>query len=156
MRRKIDPRSPANSWRTPPDLFRLHMPYGADVDAFATEENSLGRAFLRDAFAEQWRGHVWANPPFDLCGEAVARAWHEWAVPYSAVESITMLLPANRTDRRWWQDLIEFRRDLVSGDLTTRFIGRVKFIRPDGRPGPAPPFGCVLLYWTRPEDSATI
>jgi hypothetical protein len=61
-----------------------------------------------------------------------------------------MLVPANRTEQRWWQDLIEPYRDCGQG-LTTRFLaGRLRFLAPgqthigaDERP----PFGCVLLIW---------
>lgn len=64
-----------------------------------------------------------------------------------------MLLPANRTEQGWWQDVIEWRRKL--GWIETRFLaGRLRFETPDHdytkQPkGNRPPFGVVLVIWRR-------
>lgn len=62
-----------------------------------------------------------------------------------------MIVPANRTEQSWWQDLIEPERDQPGGRLRTRFYaGRWRFIA-DGddriRPNARPPFGICLLLW---------
>ena len=63
-----------------------------------------------------------------------------------------MLLPANRTEQRWWQDLIEPFRD-GRGPLETRFYrGRFNFGVPGNEAGKfhsSPPLGCVLVIWRK-------
>lgn len=61
-----------------------------------------------------------------------------------------MLLPANRTEQGWWQDLVEPQRR--SGLLEVRFLaGRLRFDTPPGTyndpRGNRPPFGCCLVIW---------
>lgn len=58
-----------------------------------------------------------------------------------------MLLPANRTEQSWWQDLLEPAR--LAGELDVYFLrGRRRFDRP-GWTAPAkgdrPPFGLVVV-----------
>lgn len=64
-----------------------------------------------------------------------------------------MLLPANRTEQPWWQDLVEPFRDRAGSDLRTEFFrGRIRFVRagaPAIFPNERPPFGVVILIWTR-------
>lgn len=68
-----------------------------------------------------------------------------------------MLLPANRTEQRWWQELVEPFRDTrrFRGGIRfrVRFVpGRVRFIRPawvKPAKGDRPPFGVCLLIWER-------
>ena len=79
----------------------------------------------------------------------VEKAWAEW--DRGEVTRIVMLLPANRTEQGWWQDLVEQRRDRIGSDLRVEFLrGRMRFDRPDWTPGPKgdrPPFGCCLVIW---------
>lgn len=49
---------------------------------------------------------VWCNPPFSAFDQ-----WLPWAWRNSAAESITMIAPATRTDRPWWQKWVEPYRD---------------------------------------------
>lgn len=69
----------------------------------------------------------------------------------TACPVIVLLLPANRTEQRWWQDGIEPFRDRPHGPLRTEFIrGRTRFIAAGDteiKPNARPPFGCVLCIW---------
>lgn len=64
---------------------------------------------------------------------------------------IVMLLPANRTEQSWWQELVEPHRDRPGSPLRTEFIrGRQRFVRASSyavEENQRPPFGCVLLIW---------
>ena len=101
-----------------------------------------------DGLEQQWDAlTVWCNPPYsDL------RPWVEKAGDSSALwcDTVAMLLPANRTEQGWWQDLIEpGRRD---GTIDVYFLrGRRRFDRP-GWTKPAkrdrPPFGLCLVVWS--------
>ncbi len=64
-----------------------------------------------------------------------------------------MLVPANRTEQAWWQDLVEPYRDGRDQryNFHVEFLrGRLRFIEPgdtEVRPNARPPFGCCLLIW---------
>lgn len=97
-----------------------------DLDVAACEESHWaptwygwqthqGKRVLIDGLGFwRWWGHVWCNPPWDDIRPWVERAWSCWrrvddgGVP---VESVSMLLPGNRTHRPWWQELVEPYRD---------------------------------------------
>lgn len=103
-----------------------------------------------DGLNNLWYGDVWCNPPYSACRLWVAKAWHEWQLCRTSlgIRSISMLLPANRTDQSWWQDLIEpFRDKLI---VRTWFLpGRMAFAYPgsNGKPKKGSTFGCVLVTW---------
>lgn len=83
----------------------------------------------------------------------MVKASDEAAVKRKA-PTIVMLLPANRTEQPWWQDLVEPVRDRTGGHLWTEFLrGRRRFVLP-GNEGigmnERPPFGSVLLIWNEP------
>lgn len=102
-----------------------------------------------DGLLVHWWGHVWCNPPYSDCRRWVAKAWYEWQ--RVRVQSISMLLPANRTDQTWWHELIEPFRDLDV--LKTRFLkGRANFAHPgsNGVAKKGSTFGCVLVTWGLP------
>lgn len=64
-----------------------------------------------------------------------------------------MLMPANRTEQKFWQLMIEPFRDRPGSPLTTTFLpNRMRFLKPGQTaigPNQRPPFGCVLLVWQR-------
>ena len=151
--------------RTPRAFFDpLHERYRFTVDAAASVENALLPYFwTRDsnALVQQWRGHrVWCNPPYSNLAAWVQKAWVEMQM--GGCHHVSMLLPANRCEQRWWQDAIEPLRDreLTRAEnagriirVTTKFLpGRMRFGHPESweRPekGDRPPFGCVLVTWT--------
>lgn len=130
------------------------------LDAAAAPHNAkTPRYFTRadNGLAQSWASErVWCNPPFSDCRSWVAKAWSEWSGRIRRpAELIVMLLPANRVEQAWWQDLVEPYRDRPGSPLRVEFLrGRLRFDRPnaviDPR-GDRPPFGCCLLIWSRPE-----
>lgn len=133
-------------------------PHNAKAENYYTRED--------DGLSQPWTGRVWCNPPYSDCGAWVRKAWETWngagfpLDPYrifhgsevAEAELITMLLPANRVEQAWWQDLVEPYRDRPGSPLRVEFLrGRMRFDRPDWQPGPKgdrPPFGCCLLIWS--------
>ncbi len=143
--------------RTPRELFDpLNEEFGFTLDAAASDENALCSRYYtvaRDGLKRRWSGSVWCNPPYSDCRVWVEKAWDEWNCGRRLdMSAIVMLLPANRTEQGWWQDLIEPQRQ--AGKIETRFLrGRLRFDTPDhdyaAQPkGNRPPFGCVLLIWS--------
>ncbi|HET9045071.1 MAG TPA: DNA N-6-adenine-methyltransferase [Burkholderiales bacterium] len=145
--------------RTPETLFaELHLEHAFTVDAAASVDNAkLPRFFdlARNGLAQSWRGEkVWCNPPYSDLFAWTYKALAE--VAWGGCLKVVMILPANRTEQRWWQDLIEPIRDRGLG-VSTRYIrGRVKFHGPLGRitskkGAGSVPFGSVLLIIERPS-----
>lgn len=126
-------------------------PHNAKAPEFYTRDD--------DGLARPWTGNVWCNPPYSGLHAWVAKAWaewdsrafSEWAPHPIGPHRITMLLPANRTEQKWWQELVEPLRDRAGSPLSVEFLpGRMRFIRPNaviGPKGDRPPFGCCLLIW---------
>lgn len=137
---------------TPPAVFGpLIDEFRFTMDVAANQANAKTPQFwdLRsNGLAQSWAAQrVWCNPPYSDIRPWVEKAWveHRKGCPL-----IVMLLPANRCEQRWWQDLIEPHRD-GRGPLETRFYrGRFNFGLPDnpeGKFNSSPPFGCVLVIW---------
>lgn len=145
--------------RTPADVFNpLDAAHRFTLDVAASAKNAkCERYFTRDTdgLLRSWKGErVWCNPPFSRLEPWVAKAWGEMR---DGCELVVMLLPANRCEQKFWQAWVEpFRdRDPVDGIvLRSRFLsGRPRFTAPDApipHKGDRPPFGCVLLTWSRP------
>lgn len=137
---------------TDPALFaRLDERFGFTLDACATDANAKCERFYTledDGLTQPWNGRVWCNPPYSQIREWVAKAWAE----SDDAELIVMLLPANRTEQGWWQDLVEPYRDTAL--LRVEFLrGRQRFVLPGAEeigPNERPPFGCCLLIWGQP------
>ena len=93
---------------------------------------------------------VFCNPPYSDIRPWVEKAWIE--APQA--ELVVMLLPANRTEPTWWQELVEPFRDRPEQLLRVEFLkGRLRFIqagRTEIGPNERPPFGCCLLIWGAP------
>ncbi len=141
---------------TPPELFDpLNERFRFTIDVAAAAHNTKCERFysIEDNGLEQsWAGErVWCNPPYSDIRPWVQKAWNEWY----RCELIVMLLPANRTEQGWWQDLVEPHRDCSrSGSpLRVEFMrGRQRFIRAGQTeigPNERPPFGVCLLTWLR-------
>lgn len=155
-RRKAD--DTVDDRRTPSEIYDpLHRAYGFTLDVAASTQNAKTERFFSaedDGLNKSWRSaRVWCNPPYSDCASWVEKAWEEM---HYGCELVVMLLPANRTEQKWWQRAIEPHRDKapVNGiRLTTRFLaGRPRFERPDWTPpkkGNRPPFGLVVVVWER-------
>lgn len=151
---------------TPPEVFGpLQERFGFTVDAAASPHNAKCERFWTvgdDGLAQSWAGErVWCNPPYSHpnLGAWTAKAWREW-LGDGPPELVVMLLPANRTEQAFWQELVEPYRDMPGSDLHVEFLpGRMRFlvrgqtwVGPDERP----PFGCCLLIWEAREDSPSL
>lgn len=127
------------------------------IDVAASARNARCARFydrVTDGLAQPWAGErVWCNPPYSSIRPWVAKAWLE----HRQALAIAMLLPANRTEQTWWQDLVEPYRDRPGSALSVEFLsGRLRFISAgsiDVGPNERPPFGCCLLVWRPVEGS---
>jgi len=134
------------------------------LDVAAAAHNAkASRYFTRedDGLAQSWGDgeNVWCNPPYSNIYDWVQKAWDEWDrrafsewAPHPiGPQRIVMLLPANRVEQKWWQELVEPHRDRQGSPLKVEFLpGRMRFIRPNAvisPKGDRPPFGCCLLIW---------
>ncbi len=139
---------------TPDALFRWCEgqwgPFTLDVAASAA--NAKCRRFVtreQNGLARCWDGErIWCNPPFSDLSPWVEKAWD------SSADVVVMLLPANRTDQRWWHKHIEPFRDRVGSRLTIRFAqSRPRFVSPTKK-ADSPKFGVVFAIWgARPVGS---
>lgn len=114
---------------TPPDFFaRLNEKHNFTIDACALPSNAKCQLFYAqdglyavsssDGLATRVRAdvdglmgrydkqRVFCNPPFSQFD-----LWLPWAWRHSEAETITMIAPATRTDRPWWQTYVEPYRD---------------------------------------------
>lgn len=129
----------------------LNRRYRFTIDVAASPENAkCARFYTRsdDGLSQDWSGErVWCNPPYSVIAPWVEKSWSE----HERAESIVMLLPANRTEQTWWQNLVEPRRDRPGSALRSLFLpGRLRFLAPGQKlvkTNERPPFGCVLLVW---------
>lgn len=138
---------------TSPEVFGpLCERFGFTIDVAASEHNSKCDRFYdleADGLSQSWAGEsVWCNPPYSNILPWVQKAWGERVDAHV----IVMLVPANRTEQGWWQDLVEPYRDRPGSGLTVEFLrGRLRFIHKGQtavQPNQRPPFGCCLLIWT--------
>lgn len=127
-------------------------PFTVDVAASANNTKVPAKFYTRttDGLRQPWTGErVWCNPPYSSIEPWIRKAWAETSS--HGCERVVMLLPANRTEQTWWQDLVEPYRDRPGSGLTTRFLrGRLRFLMPGQTtipPDSRPPFGCVLLIF---------
>lgn len=139
---------------TDPVLFEgWHERFRLSIDAAALPHNAKLPRFWTpedDGLRQSWAGErVWCNPPYSDVPAWVRKAWRE-----TSAEVVVMLLPANRTEQGWWQDLVEPFRDRADTRLAVEFLRhRLRFIAPGASrigKNERPPFGCVLLIWSAP------
>ena len=146
--------------RTPDAIFLpLDEEFGFTLDVAASPENAKCHHYYTlddDGLTKPWASErVWCNPPYSDCGAWAAKANAEMRRGFASFrrpEVVVMLLPANRTEQRWWQQEIEPGRR--AGLIETRFLpGRPRFDVPEGTytdpRGNRPPFGCVVVIWRR-------
>lgn len=117
-----EPRHPTYvDWLTPPHVFEsLNLSFDLDPAASVngTDHVPAGHHYTSNGLERDWFGIVWMNPPY---GDDVG-AWVSRFVEHG--KGVALLF--NRSDTRWWQDLVP-RCDCVC------FVrGRLKFLRGDG------------------------
>lgn len=144
---------------TRPEIFDpLHAEFGFTIDVAAGPINhKVPRYFdkKRNGLIQSWAGEVvWCNPPFSALALWAAKAVHE--VTYNGCKRVVMLLPNNRCEQIWWQELIEPVRDRPGSGVATRFLrGRPRFTYPVGHESPKkgdrPPFGIVFVIFSPPD-----
>ena len=136
---------------TDPRLFeKLHQRFNFTIDVAASAENAMLPRYYtveQNGLARSWaHERVWANPPYSDIAPWVRKGHEE-----TDAEIIVMLLPANRTEQKWWQEWVEPFRDRVDRRLRVEFLaGRQRFVAPGAKeigPNERPPFGCCLLIW---------
>lgn len=143
---------------TPDWLFqKYHERYRFTLDAAANASNAKVLAFHNietNGLERPWApARVWCNPPYSNLAGWLEKAHAEFA---AGCPVIVMLLPANRTEQRWWQDWVEPFRDKPDGFMRVEFIARrFNFGLPDNPEGKfhsTPPFGCCAVIF-RPAES---
>lgn len=142
---KVDDRGTPLEWFDP-----VRARFDFTVDVAASSMNAKCARFFTiddDGLSRSWEGErVWCNPPYSGIRAWVEKAWEEF--DSGSCDLIVMLLPANRTEQAWWQDLVEPYRDDGEG-FTVEFIRRrLEFVQPGGERKHVP-FGCCLLIWQR-------
>lgn len=135
----------------------------AEVEAFTLDVAACEAAHCAprwfgiesNGLLQLWSGDVWCNPPFSTIEPWLEKAWSEWRVrELRELRSISMLLPATRTEQPWWQRFVEPYRDSGRA-LSVHFLpGRPRFKRPGSGPLSSPPFGCALLVWRARAEAA--
>ena len=134
------------------DFAKMDEEFRFTIDVAAGVHNAKCARFFSvedDGLTQSWVGErVYCNPPYSNIRPWVEKAWRE-----RLAELVVMLLPANRTEQKWWQAGVEPFRDRPGSVLRTRFLpGRLRFLKPGQvviRPNERPPFGCVLCVWDR-------
>lgn len=120
------------------------------IDVAANASNAKCERFYdlgSDGLSQSWDGErVWCNPPYSNIAAWVSKAVREVREKPCCV---TLLLPANRTEQKWWQEHIEPWRDKGDGLVSVRFLPRrINFGvpgNPEGKFNSSPPFGlCVV------------
>lgn len=153
--RKRGARDDVDDRGTDPILFsQLNQRFAFTVDVAAAAHNAKCSRFYdleKNGLLQTWANErVWCNPPYSNI-----RPWVEKAIAETEAELIVMLLPANRTEQSWWQELIEPNRD-NGGRLRVEFMkGRLRFVQAGKQeigPNERPPFGCCLLVWGAAGD----
>lgn len=139
---------------TPQWLFdELDCRHQFTVDVAANASNAkVGRFYdlTKDGLAQSWRGErVWCNPPYSDIPAWVSKARHEVA---NGCVLVALLLPANRTEQKWWQEHIESCRDQPGSGVSVRFLARRINFGVPGNEGAkfnsSPPFGLVVVTMT--------
>lgn len=140
---------------TPNKLWRIwHREFAFTLDAAANAKNAKCEKFYdieTNGLKQTWGvERVWCNPPFSDIPAWVRKALDETGGgPQGRCPLVVMLLPANRTEQRWWQNWIEPVRDRCESAVRTRFLPhRINFASeqfPDGKSKSSAPFGCVLV-----------
>lgn len=134
-----------------------------DLDPCADRKSPTSQRILHmftpeiDGLKQDWFGHIFVNPPFSNISPWIEKALDEKS--RRNVQTITLLLPANRTEQPWWGQLwMAFNHDraMYKRSPLIRWVSpRMKFGTPEDPHGTRkknhPPFACVLFkFWSVP------
>ncbi len=139
---------------TPDDLYAsFNARFHFTLDVAANKKNTK-TAFFFDLAAnglqQTWAPErVWCNPPYSNCAAWLYKAHREFQ---DGCPIICMLLPANRTEQKWWHQFVEPYRDRGTF-LRTEFIPRRRNFGVPGNEGAnwkkGVPFGLVAVIFQR-------
>lgn len=132
------------------DFNRLNDRFHFTLDVAAAAHNAkLDKYYSlkENGLLSPWAGErVYCNPPYSNIAPWVQKAWAD-----RMANVVVMLLPANRTEQRWWQEYIEPYRDRPGSVLQIEFLpGRLRFLKKGQTkigPNERPPFGSMLAIW---------
>lgn len=130
--------SKSDEWTTPKWLFDwLNGKFCFTLDAAATEENALCRAFYtkeQDGLAQPWTAsRVFVNPPYSQIGAWMNKCANEVR---NGCPLVCALVPA-RTDTKWWHGAV------MQADHIHFLKGRLKFGTGTG----SAPFPSALVFF---------
>ena len=134
----------------PSTIAEIKATYGLeafDLDPCAdTLSQQAPNCLFDEGLTRPWFGHAFVNPPFSDIETWVRKALKE--LPNT--KSITLLLPANRTEQPWFWILWRFTQGVGRLHNFHWFGKRTKFGTPEDpegkRKGNHPPFACFALH----------
>lgn len=137
-----------DEWLTPLWLYDLlNQEFAFDVDAAATQDNTLCNFWWDDGLGARWWGNIFCNPPYSQMKRWVEKAYEEIYLVGRAQTAV--LLVAARTDTRAWWDHIRH------GEV--RFLpGRLKFEAPDGSQKFSAPFPSAVVVFQKNLAAKTV
>jgi len=134
----------------PDDFSIFNQRFRFSIDLAASSANAkLPRYYTEEdnSLTKSWKAErCYCNPPYSNLLPWIVKAWAE-----VEAEIIVLLIPSNRTEQAFWQDLVEPFRDRNGSPLRVEFLrGRYRFTKPGEtsvRPNNRPPFGnCLLIF----------
>lgn len=100
-----------------------------------------------DGLLLPWSGDVFCNPPYSEIHKWTSKGVDE--ILEGRAKSVTFLLPANRTEQPWFQELMYSKYIGLSYWLELKWLaGRRGFIDPSGKMQKSPRFGLMLVKVT--------
>jgi site-specific DNA-methyltransferase (adenine-specific) len=136
----LTPTAVRRDWETPQPLFHMYdREFHFTLDVCANYQNRKCHYYIdeqENGLLEDWADNVcWMNPPY---GRQLRR-WMKKAYEASVAGATVVCLVPARTDTQWWHEYAE------KGER--RFLmGRVAFIRPDGKRSRAPFPSAIVIF----------
>jgi phage N-6-adenine-methyltransferase len=130
----------SDHWQTPKDFYdRLDREFSFTLDPCPLSENPIV-----DGLTRSWVDEiVFCNPPYSAIDKWIEKARYESRKNNVVV---VMLLPANRTDRKW------FHRFCMAADEIRFVNGRINFVRKGEQPSRSNhPSMLVIFNGSSPE-----
>ena len=135
-------------WTTPPHIIESARRVMGEIDLDpasnpASQEVVKATKYFTsadDGLKRTWRGRVWLNPPYSV---GVLTDFVDLLLVYLAHGGVdeALLLVNNATDAAW------FHACLGAASALCLLRGRLRFLRPDGKPAGSPIQGQVVFYF---------